>query len=150
MKTCVIKVYSDSKYPLPEYKTSGSAGMDVRANITEPLYMLPKKVYSIPTGLYVELPHGIEAQIRARSGLAVNHGISLVNGVGTIDSDYRGEIKIPMINLLDKPYQLQAGERVAQIIFAAYLKGEFFVVDNKEEMTTTVRGEGGFGHTGKS
>ncbi|WKY46235.1 dUTP diphosphatase [Eubacteriaceae bacterium ES2] len=91
----------------------------------------------------------MEAQIRARSGLAVNHGISLVNGIGTIDSDYRGEIKIPMINLLDKPYQLQAGERVAQIVFASYLQGEFFVVDNREEMTTTVRGDGGFGHTGK-
>ncbi|WKY46551.1 dUTP diphosphatase [Eubacteriaceae bacterium ES3] len=150
MKTCVIKVYNESKYPLPEYKTSGSAGMDVRANITEPLFMLPKKVYTIPTGLYIELPYGIEAQIRARSGLAVNHGISLVNGIGTIDSDYRGEIKIPMINLLDKPYHLQAGERVAQIVYATYLKGEFFVVDNKEEMTETLRGSGGFGHTGQS
>ena len=97
MKTCVVKVYSKSKFPLPEYKTEGSAGMDIRADITEPLYILPKKIYSIPTGLYIELPQGVEAQIRARSGLAINHGISLINGVGTIDSDYRGDIKIPMI-----------------------------------------------------
>lgn len=149
MKTCVVKVYSKSKFPLPEYKTEGSAGMDIRADITEPLYILPKKIYSIPTGLYIELPQGVEAQIRARSGLAINHGISLINGVGTIDSDYRGEIKIPMINLLDIPYHLQAGERIAQVIFANFLRCEFLQVEKRAEMTKTIRGNGGFGHTGK-
>ena len=149
MKTCVVKVYSKSKFPLPEYKTEGSAGMDIRADITEPLYILPKKIYSIPTGLYIELPQGVEAQIRARSGLAINHGISLINGVGTIDSDYRGEIKIPMINLLDIPYHLQAGERIAQVIFANFLRCEFLQVEKPTEMTKTIRGSGGFGHTGK-
>ena len=149
MKTYKVKVYTKSKFPLPEYKTDGSAGMDIRADIIESIYILPKKIYSIPTGLYIELPLGIEAQIRARSGLAANHGVSLVNGVGTIDSDYRGEIKIPMINLLDVPYHLQAGERVAQIIFAHYLQCELLQVDRLEEMTETTRGTGGFGHTGK-
>ncbi len=149
MKTCVVKVYTKSKFPLPEYKTEGSAGMDLRADITEPIYILPKKIYSIPTGLYIELPQGVEAQIRARSGLAVNHGISLINGVGTIDSDYRGEIKIPMINLLDIPYHLQAGERIAQMIFANFLRCEFLQVEKITQMTKTSRGSGGFGHTGK-
>ncbi len=149
MKTCLVKVYTKSRFPLPEYKTEGSAGMDIRADVTEPIYILPKKVYSIPTGLYIELPQGVEAQIRARSGLAVNHGISLVNGVGTIDSDYRGEIKVPMINLLDIPYHLQAGERIAQMIFSNYLRCEFLQVKKIEEMTETIRGAGGFGHTGK-
>lgn len=148
MEICQVKVYTKSKFPLPEYKTNGSAGMDIRADITEPIFIIPKKVYSIPTGLYIELPQGVEAQIRARSGLAVNHGISLVNGVGTIDSDYRGEIKIPMINLLDIPYHLQAGERIAQIVFANYLRCKFSEV-NIEDMSKTFRGTGGFGHTGK-
>jgi dUTP pyrophosphatase len=144
-----IKILNRSQYPLPEYQTPGSAGVDLRANLEAKIIVLPNRVYQIPTGIYLEMPVGIEAQIRARSGLALKHGLALVNGVGTIDADYRGEIKIILINLLDKPYQLEPGERIAQMVFSEYLKADFTEVFSIEELEASERGDGGFGHSGK-
>ncbi|MBU4542237.1 dUTP diphosphatase [uncultured Acetobacterium sp.] len=149
IKTYPIKILNQSQYPLPEYQTLGSSGVDLRANLDAKLIIMPHKVYSIPTGIFLEMPIGVEAQIRARSGLALKHGLSLVNGVGTIDADYRGEIKIILINLLDKPYQLEPGERIAQMVFAEYLKADFVEVFSAQELADSVRGDGGFGHSGK-
>ena len=131
MKNCNVKILNKSAYPLPEYQTQGSAGVDLRANIEGKLIIMPKKVYQIPTGIFIEMPLGIEAQIRARSGLALKHGLSLVNGIGTIDPDYRGEIKIILINLLDRPYQLEPGERIAQMVFSEYIKADFMAAPFK-------------------
>ncbi|MBC3888919.1 dUTP diphosphatase [Acetobacterium paludosum] len=149
VNNCKIKIFNKSEYPLPQYQTEGSAGVDLRANIEGKLIVMPKKVYQIPTGIFIEMPLGIEAQIRARSGLALKHGLSLVNGIGTIDPDYRGEIKIILINLLDRPYQLEPGERIAQMVFAEYVKADFSEVTSIEELETSERGDGGFGHSGK-
>ncbi|MBC3804371.1 dUTP diphosphatase [Acetobacterium fimetarium] len=149
MKNCNVKILNKSDYPLPEYQTQGSAGVDLRANIEEKLIIMPKKVYQIPTGIFIEMPLGIEAQIRARSGLALKHGLALVNGIGTIDPDYRGEIKIILINLLDRPYQLEPGERIAQMVFSEYIKADFMAVASIEELESSERGDGGFGHSGK-
>lgn len=149
INNCEIKIVNKSDYPLPEYQTPGASGVDLRANIEEKLIVLPKRVYQVPTGVFLEMPVGIEAQIRARSGLALKHGLSLVNGVGTIDADYRGEIKIILINLLDRPYQLKPGERIAQMVFSEYIKVEFLEVTTIEELEKSERGEGGFGHSGK-
>lgn len=149
MKTYPVKILNQSPYPLPEYQTSGSAGVDIRANLDEKLMILPHRVYQIPTGIYLEMPIGLEAQIRARSGLALKHGLSLVNGIGTIDSDYRGEIKLILINLLDKPYQLLPGERIAQMVFSEYVRADFLAVSAIEELQSSERGDGGFGHSGK-
>ncbi|MGL4606433.1 MAG: dUTP diphosphatase [Eubacteriaceae bacterium] len=149
MKTCNVKIFNNSEYPLPEYQTIGSAGVDLRANIDGSMILMPKKVYQIPTGIHLEIPQGFEAQVRARSGLALKHGLSLVNGVGTIDSDFRGEVKIIMINLTDKPYQLNQGERIAQMIFTEYSRANFDEVKELGELSESVRGEGGFGHSGK-
>ena len=149
MKNCNVKILNKSDFPLPEYQTQGSAGVDLRANIEEKLIIMPKKVYQIPTGIFIEMPLGIEAQIRARSGLALKHGLSLVNGIGTIDPDYRGEIKIILINLLDRPYQLEPGERIAQMVFSEYIKADFMAVASIEELESSERGDGGFGHSGK-
>ena len=124
-KQLSIRILNQSPYPLPEYQTVGSAGVDLRANLDAKMMILPHKVYQIPTGIFLEMPIGIEAQIRARSGLALKHGLSLVNGIGTIDADYRGEIKIILINLLDKPYLLEPGERIAQMVFANMSKPIF-------------------------
>lgn len=149
VKTVPIKIVNNSAYPMPEYQTTGSAGIDLRANLDGNLIIMPHRVYQIPTGIFLEMPVGMEAQIRARSGLALKHGISLVNGVGTIDADYRGEIKIILINLLDKPYQLEAGERIAQMVFSEYIKADLIEVSTIEDLTTSDRGDGGFGHSGK-
>lgn len=149
MKNCNVKILNKSDFPLPKYQTQGSAGVDLRANIEEKLIIMPKKVYQIPTGIFIEMPFGIEAQIRARSGLALKHGLSLVNGIGTIDPDYRGEIKIILINLLDRPYQLEPGERIAQMVFSEYIKADFMAVASIEELESSERGDGGFGHSGK-
>jgi dUTP pyrophosphatase len=149
LKSYSIKILNQSPYPLPEYQTIGSAGVDLRANLEAKMIVMPHKVYQIPTGVFLEMPIGVEAQIRARSGLALKHGLTLVNGVGTIDADYRGEIKIILINLLDKPYQLEPGERIAQMVFAEYVKAEFFEVLSLEELADSERGDGGFGHSGK-
>lgn len=139
-----IKTVSKSGQ-LPTYATSGSAGADLRAYIDEPITLTPGERRLIPTGLFVEIPDGIEAQIRARSGLAIKHGIGLVNGVGTVDSDYRGEWNIPLINWGSEPYTINNGDRIAQVIFAKYEKAEFSIVQSVDE---TERGSGGFGHTG--
>ncbi|PKM58758.1 MAG: dUTP diphosphatase [Firmicutes bacterium HGW-Firmicutes-4] len=149
IKNYSIKILNQSPFPLPEYQTIGSAGVDLRANLEAKMIVMPHKVYQIPTGIFLEMPIGVEAQIRARSGLALKHGLSLVNGVGTIDADYRGEIKIILINLLDKPYQLEPGERIAQMVFAEYVKADFMEVFSTEELASSERGDGGFGHSGK-
>ncbi|MBQ9931394.1 MAG: dUTP diphosphatase [Firmicutes bacterium] len=139
-----IKITSKSGL-LPAYETEGSAGMDLRACLEEPVEILPGKRYLVPTGLAIELPQGYEAQIRARSGLAVKFGIGLVNGIGTIDSDYRGEIKVPLINWGEEPFRIENGDRIAQMVIAAYERAEWEITDSLEE---TERGAGGFGHTG--
>lgn len=130
---------------VPTYATAGSSGADLRAYISQPITLAPGERCLVPTGIFVEIPQGIEAQIRARSGLAIKHGIGLVNGVGTVDSDYRGEWNIPLINWGDEPYTIQNGDRIAQVIFSRYEKADFTVVS---EISQTQRGAGGFGHTG--
>ncbi len=139
-----IKIISKSGV-LPTYETEGSAGADLRAYLDEPVTLMPGERRLVPTGLFVELPVGIEAQIRARSGMAIKHGIGLVNGVGTVDSDYRGEWNVPLINFSNEPYTINNGDRIAQVVFSSYVKGEFVVT---EEIDETERGAGGFGHTG--
>lgn len=140
-----IKVVSKSGH-MPEYATEGSAGADLRAYLPEGSVTLkPGERRLIPTGLFVELPFGIEAQVRARSGLAIKHGIGLVNGVGTVDSDYRGEWNVPLINWGDEPYTIHNGDRIAQVVFSLYIQAEF---EAAEEIDETERGSGGFGHTG--
>ena len=131
---------------VPAYETSGSAGMDLRAVLDTETVLQPGARMLVPTGLFIELPSGYEAQVRARSGLAIKHGIGLVNGVGTIDSDYRGEIKVPMINWGEEPFVIRSGDRIAQMVIARYERVDWEVVDELEE---TERGAGGFGHTGK-
>ena len=139
-----IRIVSRSGY-MPEYATEGSAGADLRAYIEEPVTLLPGERRLIPTGLFVELPPGIEAQVRARSGLSVKHGIGLVNGVGTVDSDYRGEWNVPLINWGSEPYTIHNGDRIAHVVFSSYIQASF---DPVEKIDETARGEGGFGHTG--
>lgn len=139
-----IKIKSESGR-LPAYETEGAAGMDLRARLKESVTLDPGKRALIPTGLFIELPAGYEAQIRARSGLAIKHGIGLVNGVGTIDSDYRGEIKIALINWGEEAFSVSDGDRIAQMVIAKYERITWQQTDCLEE---TRRGSGGFGHTG--
>jgi dUTP pyrophosphatase len=141
-----IKIINNSNNPLPAYETTGSAGMDLRAFIAEEMMLKPLERKLIPTGLFLELPDGYEAQIRPRSGLAFKHGISLPNTPATIDSDYRGEIKVALINLSNENFTVKSGERIAQMIIAKYEKAELIQV---QELSETKRGEGGFGSTGK-
>lgn len=131
--------------PLPAYETEGSAGMDVRTAVTEDTVIKPGEIVLLPTGFAIAIPHGFEIQIRPRSGLAVRHGITLINSPGTIDSDYRGEVKIPLINHGKVPYTVTRGARIAQMILAPVTRAQFIEVD---ELNSTVRGTGGFGHTG--
>lgn len=131
---------------VPEYKTEGAAGMDLAAAITEPITLQPLERKLIPTGLKIELEHGYEAQIRPRSGLSIKHGISLINCVGTIDEDYRGEVCVPLVNVSNEPYTIQPDERIAQMVIAKYEQAKIEVVT---ELSDTSRGEGGFGSTGK-
>lgn len=140
-----VKIVNKTRFNLPEYKTGGSAGLDLQANIDSPIELKPLERALIPTGLFIAIPKGYEAQIRARSGLALKHGISLANGIGTIDSDYRGEIKVILINLSNEPYLINKGDRIAQMVFLEYTKVELLEVENLDE---TIRGEGGFGHSG--
>lgn len=140
-----IKVVSKSGY-MPEYATEGSAGADLRAYLPDgPVTLKPGERRLIPTGLFVELPQGMEAQVRARSGLATKHGIGLVNGVGTVDSDYRGEWNVPMINWGSEAYTINNGDRIAQVVFSTFIQAEF---EAAEKIDETERGSGGFGHTG--
>ena len=141
-----IKVINHSNNPLPAYQTAGSAGVDLRAYLEAPLSLAPLERRAIPTGLHIALPEGYEAQIRARSGLAIRHGISLINAVGTIDSDYRGEIQVVLVNLSNEAYTISPGERIAQMIIAKYEQVTFELVTELDE---TGRGAGGFGSTGK-
>jgi dUTP pyrophosphatase len=144
--TMQIKVINSSKYPLPEYATSQSAGMDLRANISESISLKSLNRELIPTGIFIELPTGYEAQIRPRSGLAFKHGVTVLNSPGTIDSDYRGEIKVLLTNLSATDFMVEPGERIAQIIFSKHETISWQEVDGLNE---TTRGAGGFGHTGK-
>ena len=142
----VIKVINKSDNPLPAYETSHSAGMDLRAFIPEnELLLKPLARILIPTGLYIELPEGFEAQIRPRSGLALKHGITVLNSPGTIDADYRGEIKILLINLSDTPFAIKSGDRIAQMVIARHEQPGW---EEVEILNETIRGTGGYGHTG--
>lgn len=132
---------------LPSYATDGASGMDLRAFIEEPIVLNPMERKLIPTGLFTEIPNGYEGQVRARSGLAIKYGIGLVNSIGTIDSDYRGELKVPLINFGAEPFTINNGDRIAQLVIAAFEKVEPILAD---ELDKTERGEGGFGHTGVS
>lgn len=131
---------------VPEYKTEGAAGMDLCAAIAEPITLQPLERKLIPTGIKIELEHGYEAQIRPRSGLSIKHGISLINCVGTVDEDYRGEVCVPLVNVSNEPYTIQPDERIAQMVIAKYEQAKIEVVT---ELSDTARGEGGFGSTGK-
>jgi len=142
-----IKIVNQSKHSLPEYATPYSAGMDLRANLDAPVTLNPLERQLIPTGIFIELPVGYEAQIRPRSGLAIKHGISLVNTPGTIDADYRGEIKVIVVNLSNSPFIINDGERICQMVVAAHARVEWEETDTLED---TGRGAGGFGHTGKN
>ncbi len=141
-----INIVNRSQHPLPNYATISSAGMDLRANLDNPVVLKPLERALIPTGIYIQLPNGYEAQIRPRSGLAIKHGISIVNAPGTIDADYRGEIKIILVNLSNENFTIQDGERICQMIIAQHARVEWVEV---EELDETERGDGGFGHTGK-
>ena len=140
----ILKIKSLSgKYP--DYATEGASGMDICALTEEPIVLNPMERKLIPTGLFLEIPSGYEGQLRARSGLAIKHGIGLVNGIGTIDSDYRGELKVAMINFGSEAFTINDGDRIAQLVIAEYIKAEILASD---ELSDTERGEGGFGHTG--
>ena len=140
-----VKIVNKSNNPLPKYATEFSAGMDLYAFLDNPLIIKPMERVLVPTGIYIELPEGYEAQIRPRSGLAIKHGITVLNTPGTIDADYRGEIKVILINLSDKPFEIKSGDRICQMVFKKYEKAELVQVETLDE---TERGEGGFGHTG--
>ena len=146
MKKVEVKVVREKNVTLPKYETEGSAGLDVRANITEPIVLKSLERVLIPTGLKIAIPEGYEVQVRPRSGLAIKHGITMLNSPGTIDSDYRGEIKVIAVNLSNETYTIEPNERIAQLVLNKVEQIEFVEVD---ELYATNRGEGGFGHTGK-
>ncbi len=141
-----ISLINNSLNPLPEYATMGSSGMDIRANIETPVILQPLERNLIPTGIFLEIPHGYEAQIRPRSGLAIKQGLTCLNSPGTIDADYRGEIKVILINLSNEPQTIHSGDRIAQMVFMKIEQVELIPV---EVINETERGAGGFGHTGK-
>lgn len=141
-----VQIINKSKHPLPAYATALSAGVDLRANLSEPLTLAPLQRCLVPTGLYIALPEGYEAQVRPRSGLALKKGITVLNSPGTIDADYRGEICIILVNLSSEPFVIEDGERVAQMVIARHKQAEWEEVEVLDE---TQRGAGGFGHTGK-
>jgi dUTP pyrophosphatase len=146
MHEVVIKIINTSENDLPEYATAGSAGMDIRACLQNPVILQPLERAMIPTGIFMEIPSGYEAQMRPRSGLAFKHGITCLNSPGTIDSDYRGELKVILINLSSQAQTISNGERIAQIVIS---KVERALLEPVVQLATSVRGEGGFGHTGK-
>ena len=141
-----VRIINNSHHQLPKYETNQSAGMDLRANIDEPLVLKPLQRTLVPTGLFISLPQGFEAQVRPRSGLAIKHGISVLNSPGTIDADYRGEICVILVNLSDKEFIINDGERIAQMVIARHETIEWQQVETLDQ---TERGAGGFGHTGK-
>ena len=142
----IIPIVNHSHHPLPAYATQGSSGLDLRAFVTAPVQLAPLERALIPTGLHIALPNNWEAQIRPRSGLAIKQGLTCLNSPGTIDADYRGEIKVILINLSNEIQVIQDGDRIAQIVFQQVEKMEWQLVEN---LDTTQRGDGGFGHTGK-
>ena len=141
-----VKIVNRSPYPCPAYATPQSAGVDLRASMEQPVMLQPLQRAMIPTGLYIALPAGYEAQVRPRSGLAAKHGITVLNTPGTIDADYRGEIRVILVNLSDQPFEVVPGERIAQMVIARHEQVEWEQVD---ELDATERGAGGFGSTGK-
>ena len=141
-----VKIVNTSENPLPTYATPLSAGMDLHANLTGPLLLAPMERALVPTGISIELPAGYEAQIRPRSGLAAKHGVTVLNTPGTIDADYRGELKVILINLSREDFTLHSGERIAQMVISTHAKVEWMPTGSLSE---TARGSGGFGHTGK-
>lgn len=142
-----IKIINKSHHPMPAYATPQSAGMDIRANLTVPVELKPLERKLIPTGLYIALPEGYEAQLRPRSGLALKHGLTLLNSPGTIDADYRGEIGVILVNLSAEPFTIADGERICQMVITTHAHVEWEAVETLDE---TERGAGGFGHTGKA
>ena len=140
-----INIINNSNHPLPHYETLASAGMDLRANITESITLGPLERAIIPTGLFIELPIGCEAQVRPRSGLAAKKGVTVLNAPGTVDADYRGEIGVILVNLSNVPFTVENGERIAQLVIAKHERAEWTAV---EKLSETARGEGGFGSTG--
>ncbi|MBY0537110.1 MAG: dUTP diphosphatase [Chitinophagaceae bacterium] len=146
MQTIKIATINRSENPLPEYATTGSSGMDLRANLTEPVSIKPLERILIPTGLFLEIPQGFEAQIRPRSGFAFKQGITVLNSPGTIDADYRGELKVLLVNLSNEAVTVNNGDRIAQMVFQKVESVQLIVA---EALTDTDRGAGGFGHTGK-
>lgn len=141
-----VGIINKSHHQLPRYETSQSAGMDIRANLDEPMVVKPLQRILVPTGLFIALPKGFEAQIRPRSGMAIKHGVTVLNSPGTIDADYRGEICVILVNLSDKDFTINDGERIAQMVIARHETIEWLPVDKLDK---TERGEGGFGHTGR-
>lgn len=144
-----VKIVNKSSYSLPKYETSASAGMDLKANIGESIELAPLQRAMVPTGLFIELPVGYEAQVRPRSGLAAKHGISVLNAPGTIDADYRGEIKVILVNLSNEPFAINPGERIAQMVVAKHERVDWVEVESVEQLEESERGAGGFGSTGK-
>lgn len=141
----VVKIINKSSNPLPQYSTEFSAGMDLRANLTDDLIIKPLQRVLVPTGLFIELPYGYEAQIRPRSGLAIKSGITVLNTPGTIDCDYRGEVKVILVNLSDQDFTVHHGDRICQMVIAKYEKADLQEV---EILSDSMRSDGGFGHTG--
>ena len=141
-----VKIVNHSPYPCPAYATPQSAGVDLRANLAEPLVLQPLQRVLVPTGLFIALPPGYEAQVRPRSGLAIKHGITVLNSPGTVDADYRGELKTILVNLSQEAFEIVPGERIAQMVIARHEQVEW---EEVEELDATQRGAGGFGSTGK-
>lgn len=141
-----VKIVNHSPYPCPAYATPQSAGVDLRANLEEPIVLQPLQRAMVPTGLYIALPAGYEAQVRPRSGLAAKHGITVLNSPGTVDADYRGELKTILVNLSQEPFEIVPGERIAQMVIARHEQVEW---EQVEELDATQRGAGGFGSTGR-
>jgi len=146
MQDVVIKIVNRSSNPAPAYATEGAAGMDIRAFLEEPLALEPLQRAMVPTGIFLEIPEGYEVQVRPRSGLAHHHGITCLNSPGTVDSDYRGELKVILINLSPEPQTIRHGERIAQLVVS---RVERAALQEVEELEKSLRGAGGFGHTGK-
>ena len=141
-----VRIVNHSPYPCPAYATPLSAGLDLKANIAEPIVLQPLQRVLVPTGLYIALPPGYEAQVRPRSGLALKHGITVLNSPGTVDADYRGELRTILVNLSDQPFEIVPGERIAQLVVARHEQVEW---EEVEVLDSTERGAGGFGSTGK-
>lgn len=144
-----VKIYNKSGNALPAYASESAAGMDLRADLQESVVLQPLERKLIPTGLFIELPRDCEAQIRPRSGLALKHGITVLNSPGTIDADYRGEVCVILVNLSQEPFEIQPGERIAQMVIAKFLQADLQEVSTLSGLSDTERGSGGFGHSGK-